>query len=161
MGLAIRTVLTWLLVLALPVQGFAASSMLLCGTSLGRQNAVMVTHDRAVTATHHPAAMAGHDHAAMMAAAAVASASGQAEALPVLAPAHGTSGADAAAVKADDPSGAKCSVCAACCHAAAMVSAALVLDIIPAAPSYGAMAAAPQAVFEPSGLERPPRTILA
>jgi len=46
MALVLRTVLTWLLLLALPVQGIAASSMLGCGL-----------------AQHHPAA-ASPDHAA-------------------------------------------------------------------------------------------------
>ena len=51
MNRVVRTFVMWLLVLALPVQGFAASTMLLCG------------------AGHHGAAQAtegGHDHASHM-----------------------------------------------------------------------------------------------
>ncbi len=56
MNVAFRTLVVWLMLLALPLQGFASASMLLCGP---------------VTATAAAQAMpAGHDHAAMLRAAA-------------------------------------------------------------------------------------------
>ena len=126
--------LAWLLLLAIPLQGLAAASMLHCGSGSGSaapaRSAGHPHHhpdgsDRAVAMghglSHHQ--HAGHDHSADesadVAAASVDSTAGS--------PAVG-----GALPHADH----KCSVCAACCHAAAISDPGLVL----------AAATAPQAV---------------
>jgi len=138
----LRSLLIWLMVLAIPNQGLAASFMQHCAPAGSPASTVAVAapsaqgHDRARAAQHagHDAAHAAHgsEHAG----------AGGAN------PAHGNS-AEAAGT---------CSVCAACCHAIGMP------------PSPSAIAQAPDAAqvlqpavmdvesFVPGGLDRPPRT---
>lgn len=104
----------WLLMAALPMQGFAAASMLFC--CMGTQ--------------HHgaPAADAPHDHAAML---------GQATVEHVQASAMGaTHGAlsDARPATQHDMQH-KCSICAACCNGAALIGLQQSMAVAPAAQS--------------------------
>ena len=121
----LRMFLAWLLLLAIPLQGLAAASMLHCGSGSGaaaesRTAAGPYQHshhgDQALAESHDLSHQhAGHDHAA--------------------------DGVDSAGGGSTDAgtlpdAGHKCSVCAACCHGAAISDTA---GIAPAA-------AAPQAV---------------
>lgn len=128
-----RHLLVWLLLLALPLQGYAAATMLNC--SAGHDQVPVVLLSTAVVAAvdqpdpaHHsevaaPTASAGHHHGA------------------------GTSKF-------------KCSACAACCAGAGLPAAPLVFaDAAPAAPpthfcSIGVIG------FLTDGPDRPPRTHL-
>jgi hypothetical protein len=135
MGSMLRTVLVWIVALAMPVQGLAASTMRFCGSSHERMT-------QSAGADHHEAVTsATHDHAAA---------------------AHAANAADPdAAGKFTDLGQFKCSVCAACCSMLALPAGfALVGDpglanVMSPAPSV----VAPSYLSE--GLERPPRAILA
>ena len=162
-----RSLLIWLLVLAVPAQGAAVAAMVGCGP---RHPAAAVAgphgHDHANAQAHphanahanayaHARADAGgpaaHDqhHAALPAPAADAG----------LASAIGSAAADAPAAGAAD--GHKCSACASCCAAGA------ILNTVPTVP----MPALADAVFadwvasvDPyavDGPDRPPRPVLA
>jgi hypothetical protein len=135
----LRLVLTCLLALALPLQGYAAGSMLLCGPL--HQGQASVGQAQPADAHQHHAAHADE-------------ASAHAAHDAVQPDAHG----------ADDGAGqviAKCSLCAACCASAAIVPQAVVLGALPAQSSYVALQTEARAGFTPGGIERPPRAFLA
>lgn len=127
----VRVILTWLLVLALPVQGYAASSLRWCG---------MAQQQGSTTA-------APHDHAAMLAAAMPEHAGQGTDAA-----AKGTQGGTDGSTDAG-----KCSVCAACCGAPALASMGPVVAVVPATPPYGAVLMVALTGTSPEGFERPPR----
>ena len=133
----LRTVLVWLLVLALPAQGAIAATMVFCGPD---------HHDRAAavaTAAHEDGAAHAH-HAAS---------DKHAE--------EPTSNEAAAPDETAQPGMQKCSVCASCCSAAA------IHDTVPKLPALEPMAAHFAALaptiepFAADGPDRPPRHILA
>jgi hypothetical protein len=109
-----RMFLACLLLVAIPLQGLAAATMLFCGPSGTAQQAASAAHDLHVQ--HHGTA-AGHDHAM-----------------------HQHAGHDEATSQADQPTegpnaadpGQKCSVCAACCHSVAITEAPNVPALSPA-----------------------------
>jgi hypothetical protein len=137
-----RSLLLWLLLLALPFQGVASASMLLCAPS-----------GAAVQPASQAQAMpAGHDHAAMLAAAKVHG--------PAADAVHG--GADHDGASGHAQGGAKCGTPGACC-----VGASLVADISVAVPP---MPSSSQPVpfrarilpaVDLAGLERPPKFFFA
>ena len=97
----LRIALTCLLALALPVQGYAASTMLSCGQAHHHAVLAAPVHDHAAMGAHHHSAPAdeadgggGHEQS---------TASGIAQ------------DAGAADLQASKAAGGKCSVCAACC----------------------------------------------
>jgi hypothetical protein len=120
----LRIFLAWLLLLAIPLQGLAAASMLHCGSGSG------AAESRTAAGPHH------HPHHGDQALAATHDLSHQHAVHD-----HAVDGVDGAAGGPADAgvlpdAGHKCSVCAACCHSAAISDTA---GIAPAA-------AAPQAV---------------
>jgi hypothetical protein len=141
-----RSLLIWLLVLAVPAQGLAAATMALCGlnhSGLGP----------AATLTQAP--LSGHGHQP-----------GLATASPAAAQAQGPAFAHCEEMAADDPSSLpgsdstsrhSCSVCATCCSVGALPNA--LLDVPAVAPAVAAFATvlttAGSVVID--GLERPPR----
>ena len=139
MNRTFRTLVLWLLVLALPVQGYAASSRMACDTA----------HAVAADAPHHAmSAMPQHEHDAgsqqdhhMM----------QADDISV------DVVASAVEPKKTD---AKCSVCAACCIGMALLPAAM--DLPFAANGSSSFLSASSPLFDghiPDGLKRPPRSL--
>lgn len=112
----LRVFLACLLLVAIPLQGLAAATMLFCGPSgpsVHAQQAAPAAQDQ--HAQHH-GPPAGHDHAM-----------------------HQHAGHDEATGQADQPSngptadpGQKCSVCAACCHSVAITEAPSVPMLSPA-----------------------------
>jgi len=151
MNLVIRLALTWLLALALPLQGYAAVSMLLCGPNHHGQQVLLTDgHDHADgnDTAHHDLVGDAADGAVTGASAAT-----PVDGMP------GDGSIDGA--KAGKPLTGKCSVCASCCSAAAIVSILMLPDIVAAAPVYSLARLEPHAGFTPGGLERPPRLILA
>jgi hypothetical protein len=147
-----RTAVMLLLVAALPVQGWAAATMLNCGPS---------HHQMAVESPAHDAVRHAHvsEHDSME------SHSGHSHEH------HATAGLSKVDVDGDQPADNdhplqklgkfKCSACASCCLSVALPSPVLSFDA--SVSSDTPVAGMPQAVavFLTDGLERPPRTILA
>jgi len=133
--------LAWLLAVALPVQGYAAQAMLMCGPA------------------HHLSA-AVHDHASH-------AHSDASEDLADAVPSHGdaTGSADASldhhvkVVKSGHAS--KCSACSSCCSAAAITTSVVAVAVIPQHVPVVATTPVGNAVETVGGLERPPRPFLA
>lgn len=159
---AVRALLVWVMVIAMPVQGMSASVMLFCGPS----------HERTVQArgVDAPATRAdttgagGHYHAAA-AHAAHRHAAPDPSASSVLADAAADTGADAAADGAGGlaaPHGKfNCSACAACCSALALPATFSPPDAASPAHSFRAPPPLPVASHQPEGLDRPPRALVA
>jgi hypothetical protein len=162
MSPVLRTFLMWLLMLAIPVQGFAASAMLHCGPSHQRQQ--QAAHAIGGLATGGPVttepAAGGHaahavhhaSHPGQDAHAAHHGMSAGADAPISLDSADGADGGTSTPLSA-----AKCSACAYCCHAVAIIGTPPA--IVVATPDSVPEAAAPPRVeaTAPDGLDRPPR----
>ena len=154
----LRIVLTWLLVLAVPAQGFAAASMPNCGA--GHHGAVAGS-----TQTEH-----GHGSRPYGDAAASHAVSGHDEAVAVHAGADDTDAAvapgdpqavSAAAHGLHEGKTGSCSACASCCTAAVLPSAASTFEAAPAPEVFPLPAPPGVAAFLTDGPERPPRAFLA
>lgn len=134
-----------LLMLALPLQGFAAATMLACGPNHHRMAAGLAGVDagpqRNVTVQH------AHHHAA------------NTEHAATSAPADGSAGPTAHDLSS--LSKFKCSACAACCMGAALPTGTLIFaTFAPAALPTSLLPVAPTQFFT-DGPERPPRTSFA
>ncbi len=131
----LRTFLIWLLLAGVPLQGFAASTMLLCAPPA----AAMPVMQAAPGAAHH-------DHAAMLAAQ------------------HRADASDGDTVRKAGHHGqdAKCSGAAFCCTGAPLATAMPTAPVLPAAGSAPIPfdTAAPAAV-DLAGIERPPKRLHA
>lgn len=131
-----RIALAWLLAVALPIQGYAAQTMLLCGPA---------NHQSSVTDDH---AAHGHDHASMV--------HGDASD-------HAHAAASSTAADADKSPSAKaghagkCSVCSSCCNAAAITTSVVSFAVAPLdLPEVPTVKVAHDRVMV-GGLDRPPR----
>ena len=123
MSFFVRIFVAWLIVAALPLQGFAAASMLLCSQPAA------VVHEDASEHGHH--AGHAHDHGADMTAVGDAGPDASLAAQP-----HEAHAAASTAATADDP-GHSCSICASCCHV--MGFAETVGPLLPAAAPSAAL----------------------
>lgn len=142
----VRTLLVWCLVLALPIQGAAAATMVRCGSHHSAHAGVAVAAAVETMADAGADAHAGHHgHAHQMPSAAAADVTDPDRA----------SGANLATA---DPH--KCSACAACCSVAAIgrmvlavpapdLTATVLIAVVPAVEKFSA-----------DGPDRPPRTIV-
>jgi hypothetical protein len=151
----IRAMLVWLIVLAMPVQGFAAAGMLHCAVGHGTTAGV------AASKAAHTAVRSVHSHAG-------AGAYAQQDAGPGVHARHlGTApigqmhdaSTHASGSQADGPvsSAHGCSACAACCAVLALPGS-IRLTVEPAGRLFGPPGLADAAPsFVPPGLERPPR----
>jgi hypothetical protein len=146
----LRILLMWLVALAVPVQGFAAASMLGCGPghhgTTGAQAHAGPMHEHASgtsqhahgvdldgdSSSHHPDASAAAAHGDTPEA-----------------PAEGKSGAGS------------CSACASCCLAAALPATALSFEASSVADFIALSIPRSPASFFTDGPERPPRLVLA
>jgi hypothetical protein len=152
----LRTAVVWLLLLALPVQGVAAATMLYCGPAQGAREAEAVVQrphaDNAPTVAHQ-AQPGHHDHSTHQHAAATAHE--EPKAISDQGPSQPSSPGSL-----EQTADGKCSVCATCCNAAA-VSPALVLP--PRSDDPAPVHAVPesQISFLTEGPLRPPRPFLA
>lgn len=155
MSSVIRMVVTCLLALTLPIQGYAASSMLLCGPNHQRHKAPAAL----AQAHEHAPGTAHHEHPADPQTVVDSAATPQTD--NIANKVAGTAADKASTAKSIQPLSGKCSVCAACCNAAAMASAAVVLDLALDPPALDPVRLEHNAGFTPSGLERPPRLNLA
>jgi hypothetical protein len=137
---ALRTLWICLLLLALPVQGFAAAQMTQCGPSHGRlQHTLASGHGEAEAVhAHEQYAQEHHSHQ------------------------HAASQADEASNDGSTPPAKHhCSACAACCVGMALPSSAPVVIAPAEAVIHVATTGAAEPIFLTSGLERPPRSPLA
>ena len=143
MGSFVKTLLIWLLVLALPAQGIAAAAMTFCGSG------------------HHGIASA---HVAMSAASEHLH---RGDSLPVHGSDRGASVAaatiDAASVteKASQATQQKCSACASCCSLGAMLSTVPVIAAFDPAPTVFTTVVPIVDAVATDGPDRPPRIVLA
>ena len=145
MGLLIKTLLIWFLALAVSAQGAAAATMAFCNAN---------HHGRGVATQPELAAPAKHAHHGS---------SGTAEHQHPKVEAQADKGASASAVpaKINDASQHKCSACASCCSAGAMLSAMLSMPA-PAPIATLFFAVAPSVdPFATDGPDRPPRIVPA
>lgn len=158
MGCSIRLLLIWLLVLAVPAQGAAAATMVLCGPNHhgGGAGVAMVhaqagglsstsPHDRPHAhpndhTQHSAATHAAHDHA-------VADV-----------PAVGEASAPAQGIHAGQH---KCSACASCCSVSAMLSPVLAVPVPDIEPTVFSAVVPSVEAFSADGPDRPPRIVLA
>ena len=140
----LKTALVWLVMLAVPAQGFAAATMLFCGPMHERMSGTMAAEG---SAHHHAAGTeSGHEHHA-------ASSSEAAHEAPA------TNAADLG--KADDLAKFSCSACATCCVGVALVGSAIPLPQAAQAGERIVSISPPQTFFVTGGPQRPPRSVLA
>jgi hypothetical protein len=143
---ALRIAVMWLLALALPLQGYAAATMLHCGASHHRV-AGAHAHDDAASRHDH----AGHHHDGNSTAASDASTA----ALHLHH--HGSDGAG----EFDKLSKHKCSLCASCCTSAVLPSSAVTFSTDSPVALVSPCLSRTVAAFFTDGPERPPRSLLA
>ena len=148
MGLLIRTLLVWLLVLAVPAQGAAAATMAFCGAN----------HHGGAAATHTEQ-MAPAEHAPMR-----ADAQGTHHSHDETAPAHSDSadaGGSAATSKGGHADKQKCSACASCCSMGAILNSVLAIPAPDLTPTVFSIVVPTVDAFAVDGPDRPPRIVLA
>ncbi|MCE2913975.1 MAG: hypothetical protein ACOVOT_05460 [Rubrivivax sp.] len=131
MGLILRALLTWLLVLAVPLQGAAAATLGFCGSD----------HHRSPVASGHEH---GHDHPAAVA-------DGDTHAVATT----------AAAAEASHAGKHTCSACASCCANTAMLSPAWVAPTLSFGAGVFFTVVPEVEPFAADGPDRPPRPVLA
>lgn len=151
MDLLFRTLLIWLLVLAIPAQGAAAAAMAFCGPNHHDGGATAGAQQLPAEAHTHAGveAQTAHEHRAMATLTTLADVDVSASA---------TSAAPAKAAHAEEH---KCSACAACCSVGAILNTVLSVPAPePAVTVFFALVTNVDA-FVAVGPERPPRTILA
>ena len=142
----LRFALTWLLAIALPLQGWAAASMLSCGPIDERMTGAAAA---AAPHMHHHGRAAMHAHSPIHSD--DRSAASDASDME-----HGAAHHDF-----DKLSKFKCSACSVCCTAAALPATIVSFDATPVAHSVDQALPATAVVFLTAGPERPPRPIFA
>ena len=155
---AFRAILVWVMVIAMPLQGVAASAMVLCGPlhdgagrAHGAHGVQAPAHGSSPVERHvrTHAADEAHTHAQH-------SAGDPAHADP-----EATADVDTAADFAPHHGKHGCSVCASCCIALALPASFVLPGVAGPAHAVHASLDAPVASPPLSGLDRPPRTDLA
>ncbi len=154
-----RTVLAWLLMLAIPVQGFAATAMLFCAPS---HHGVVSTITAFQVAASKPQASehSAHYHAGMQQSAhhehesdVSSSATSNAADSPDL--------AKTAPLKIGKVADGKCSACATCCTGSALVSAPQMNPVAMTGSDSIPFTLESFFSYVPEGFDPPPRSILA
>lgn len=148
MGLLIRTLLIWLLVLAVPAQGAAAATMAFCGPN---------HHGGGAAAHAQQSPPAEHAHQGIDARSAHAhyAAATQADEDVV---ATAISAASPKFVHADTH---KCSACASCCSVGAILNTVLTVPAPELTPTVFSAVVTTVDAFATDGPDRPPRIVLA
>ena len=144
MRIRFRLALTWLLLLALPLQGFAAATMINCGPNHHRMMGAAMADTPEVQRHgvggqhHHEMSVAAGHHEG-------ASNDGDAPSVHHL----------------DKLMKFKCSACAVCCMGAVLPTTALSFASLPQAMTMAMFVSTPHVDFLSGGLDRPPRLLLA
>ena len=144
-----RIVVMWLLALAVPVQGFAAASMVGCASAHPG-----AAHSHAIGMHQHTVDMPQHSHDSATAADGTAHAGHQHHA-------DARHGGDPQGHAGAKLSKASCSACASCCTSAALPAALVVFEATAAPDAFDSPAPQALASFISGGPERPPRAFLA
>lgn len=145
MNRLVKTFLLWLLIAALPLQGFAAAKQTFCSPS--HHNVLMNMNAAVSEHSHENKALHSHDEGA-------ASAHHSTAENPVL--------ADNSSGSHHKHQNSSCSNCAACCVGAVAPPSVVVLTPVYAAAKFLVISPAPLVTgFIPAGLERPPKHISA
>ena len=148
MSFLIRTLLIWLLVLAVPAQGATAVTMAFCGPNHQSAGAAAQTQ---------PAGPADHSHHD-------GAAAPEHEHLKTAAPADedsSTSAVSAAPAKVSDASKHKCSACASCCSVGAILRSVLAVPAPIFTPTVFSAVVPSVDTLAADGPDRPPRIVLA
>ena len=139
----VKTLLIWLLVLAIPAQGAAAATMAFCGPNHhGDSAAPAEPHATGSAHAHHGDALSAQ-----------AWGPGASAAVPVADDAPAAANASAAANQ-------KCSACASCCSLGAMLSPVPNVPVTDSAPTVFTARAPNVEAFAADGPDRPPRNVL-
>ena len=138
-----RAALAWLLMFSLPLQGYAAATMLNCGPNHHQMWAAAAT----ATVSHHDSGEARHEHHH-----AHTTADDPAPDASV-----DVSGDDASVHHLNKLSKFKCSACAACCVGAALPTSSLEFLSFPPAIARDCLVPAAHVGFFTDGPDRPPR----
>ena len=148
MGLLIRALFIWLLVLAVPAQGAAAATMAFCGPNHHGGGAAAQMQATAPTdpAPNDGVAATDHDHPQ---AAAVADEDSSA------------SMASVASAKGSHASKHKCSACASCCSVGVILSSVLAVPVPVFTPTVFSAVVPSVDTFAAEGPDRPPRIVPA
>lgn len=148
MGLLIRTILVWLLVLAVPAQGASAATMAFCGPNHHGGSTASLAVQMAPAEHQHPQATAqtthGHHDEATAAPDDVANAD-----------------ASVAPAKSVPAAKQKCSACASCCSIGAILSSVLAVPAPDLNPTVFSVVAPTVDAVAVDGPDRPPRIVLA
>ena len=151
----VRTVLVWLLVLALPAQGAAAATMALCGPGHAART-LAHQHDQAMAQPARQVHQHGqHESPAPHNPVLAAPADSDDQVRGQVAPAGQAKPASLAQVEQH-----KCSACASCCSAAAIFSAGLIVPSPDFTPTVFMAVVATVEPFTTAGPDRPPRLLL-
>jgi hypothetical protein len=144
MGVFVRALLVWLVVLAVPLQGAAAASMAFCGaTHHGGGPALAAVSTSAFEHTHHGGADLEHHFDADVSSKAVIADDGSSMS------------------KAGQAVDQTCSVCASCCSSGAMLATLPVVPATESAPTVFTTVVPTVDAFAADGPDRPPRGVLA
>lgn len=148
MGLLVRTLLVWLLVLAVPAQGAAAVTMAFCGPNHHGGSAAnsAAQAGSAEHANHHSAGQSAPGHHDMAA---------QADEVDAASASPAASSQGSQAVKQ------KCSACASCCSLGAILSPLLAVPAPAVTPTVFSAVVPTVSAFAADGPDRPPRIVLA
>ncbi|MFZ2650850.1 MAG: hypothetical protein WA210_12185 [Burkholderiaceae bacterium] len=148
MAWSTRTLLIWLLVLAVPAQAAAAATMAFCGPNHhGGARAALAAQVAAAAHAHHGSAtQSPHEH------------DGAAAQPDDDAAAAGSAATPGKFVQADAQ---KCSVCASCCSGAAILGTVVAVPALEVSPTQFIAVVPTVAAFSADGPERPPRVFLA
>ena len=141
-----RAALAWLLLFSLPLQGYAAATMLSCGPNHHQMWAA------AATVSHHDSGEAQHDHHDAQNSAGDHHSAASADATGDYA-----AGDDASVHHLNKLSKFKCSACAACCVGAALPTSSLEFLSFPPAVALDHFVPTPHVGFFTDGPDRPPR----
>ena len=146
MGLLIRTLLVWLLVLAVPAQGAAAVTMAFCGPNHhgGAASAPAQQGGSDEHSNHHGVGQSAPGHLDMAAQA-------DEDDLASASPAASSQGSHV--VKQ------KCSACASCCSIGAILSPMLAVPAPAVAPAVFSAVVPTVSAFAADGPDRPPRIV--
>ena len=148
MGLLIRALLIWLLVLAVPAQGASAATMAFCGPNHhGGGAAAQVRAAAPGNHAHHGFSAPTDDEHPQVASQADEDAS--------------TSATSVASAKVSHASKHKCSACASCCSVGAILSSVLAVPAPVFTPTVFSAVVPSVDTLAADGPDRPPRLVLA
>ena len=158
----LRTVLIWLVALAIPAQGMAAVAMLHCGPGHHPAQKAGATATLLPEVAHAEHAAHGHVGHRVQGSDAATSAAASADVQGVSAAATAADTAADSASDADPSTQApnqKCSACAACCAGLALPSAVALLPTLDPVREVTVLSPSWTAGVAVDGLERPPRIL--